>query len=404
MKDLLKKIFPFKEVSITFMVFALMWAFTFIPFNCAFVDPISNALGDFDVYDIVYSKLLEEQPADTNIVLVNIGLLSREEIAAQIKNLNKFSPKVIGLDILFEHSKDDFSDAVLADAFAGCNNVVLINGLVNFNEETGKYDSLRHSISLFNQYAKNGFANLPSDDNSSFRTIREFRPFALYKDSVVNCFTGAIVEVFNKDKFNVLKARGKSLEKINYRGNIQKFYSIDTYQLLDSTADFSFVKDKIVLMGFMGPDFNTSSLEDIFFTPLNERYAGKSFPDMYGIVIHANIISMILNENYVNEMPSILSLLLAIIIGFINVKMLLFIKHRFSKWNGALTKMILFSYSVLNLLLSVLILQHYNYKISLTMAMAAIFLSTTTIETYENYAAMINLRKLKNKKIFSAKE
>ena len=70
-------------------------------------------------------------------------------------------------------------------------------------------------------------------------------------------------------------------------------------------ADLSFIKDKIVLLGFMGINLNDKTFEDIFFTPLNERYAGKSFPDMYGVVIQANIISMILNKKYINTMPQV---------------------------------------------------------------------------------------------------
>ena len=69
-------------------MFIVLAFFSFIPINCLFLDPVAKALSDFDVYDIVYSKLSEDPKADTNIVLVNIGNLSRLEIARQVNVLN----------------------------------------------------------------------------------------------------------------------------------------------------------------------------------------------------------------------------------------------------------------------------------------------------------------------------
>ena len=93
------------------MIFIIMFGFSFIPVNCGFLSPVATALGDFDVYDIVYSKLLEEQSVDTNIVLVNIGNLSRKEQAEEITVINKFKPAVIGIDAFFEAEKDPVSDS-----------------------------------------------------------------------------------------------------------------------------------------------------------------------------------------------------------------------------------------------------------------------------------------------------
>ena len=378
------------------MIFIIMFGFSFIPINCGFLSPVATALGDFDVYDIVYSKLLEEQPVDTNIVLVNIGNLSRKELAEEITVINKFNPAVIGVDAFFEVEKDPDSDSLLSLSFSNCRNLVMVDKLDSFNQATKHYGSLYSSIARFSRYSKGGFANLPNDDAVGFRTIREFRPMEKVKDSTVLAFSSKIVSVFNNNEFQHLSQRGNQNEIINFRGNYNRFYFVDTYQYAEPGVNLSFIKDKIVLMGYMGPDFNTKTLEDVFFTPLNDRYAGKSFPDMYGIVIHANIISMILNKTYVNVMPDWISYLLALVICFLNVKMLLFIMSGMKDWFNGLAKLFIFIYSVLTLFISVEILHYFNYKINLTSALIAVVLANTVIEIYDNYVLKIK-KKLINR-------
>ena len=91
---------------ITAMMFLVLGIFSFIPINCLFMDPIAKAISDFDVYDIVYSKLREEPKVDTNIVLVNLSNLSRSDIARQVSIINSFDPKVIGIDAIFQVEKE----------------------------------------------------------------------------------------------------------------------------------------------------------------------------------------------------------------------------------------------------------------------------------------------------------
>jgi len=390
----MKNFFGTKPLIITLLIFILLFALSFIPVNCGFLSPLANALGDFDVYDIVYSKLLEEQTADTNIVIVNIGNLSRKELSEQIDVLNKFQPAAIGIDAFFDSPKDPVNDSLLSLALSKCRNLVMVDKLDDFNEDTKLYATLHSSLNCFSKYSSGGFANLPNDDAVNFRTIREFRPKEKVKDSVALSFSARISSLYRQNALKKLLERNNRNEIINYRGNYSRFYFIDTYQYTDPSADFSFIKDKIVLMGYMGPDIKTKTLEDVFFTPLNDRYAGKSFPDMYGIVIHANIISMILNGNFVNLMPTWISILLAVIICFLNVKMLIKISSRYKDWFGGLTKFFIMIYTLLTLFLSLEILHYFNYRINLTVALIAIVLGNTAIEIYDNYIQKI-FRKFK---------
>ena len=371
------------------MMFLVLGIFSFIPINCLFMDPIAKAISDFDVYDIVYSKLREEPKVDTNIVLVNLSNLSRSDIARQVSIINSFDPKVIGIDAIFQVEMEYSSDSLLAEAFARCRNLILVSKLEKYNQSTDFYDTLIKSINIFNQHASTGFANLPNDDNVSFKTIREFKPVSKTNGNTVNAFASKIVEIYNPEALKVLNNRGNEIEKINYTGNYNKFYFLDSYQVLSSENNLSFIKDKIVLMGFMGLKLNDKTFEDIYFTPLNERYAGKAFPDMYGVVIHANIISMILNKKYIDMMPQWLSILLALILSYISAFIIFNLKIKYKDWFSAFTKIYILIISLLNLFVGVMVLHHFNYRINLTLALAVIVLTNTIVEIYQSYVSKI---------------
>lgn len=370
-------------------MFLVLGIFSIIPVNCLFLDPIGNAISDFDVYDIVYSKLREETRADTNIVLINLSNLSRAEIARQVNIINSFNPKVIGIDAIFQEEKEHYSDSLLAEAFSKCKNLILVSKLDKYREESDSYDTLLCSIDIFNRYASNGFANLPNDDKVSFRTIREFKSDSKTNSTKAKCFAAKVVEIYNPAALRNLNKRDNEIEKINYIGNYNKFYYLDAEQVLSNGSDKSFINDKIVLMGFMGRTLNDKTFEDIYFTPLNERYAGKSFPDMYGVVIHANIISMILNKKYIEVMPKWLSIVLALVLSYISAFVIFNLKIKFKDWFSALSKLYILIISLLSLFIGVMVLHHFNYRIDLTLAIAVVVLSNTIVEIYQSYVGKI---------------
>jgi len=363
----------------------LIWVVSIIKIDLGFLDPVGKALSDFDVYDIYFSKLREELPADTNIVLVNIGHLGRAEIGQQINVINQYSPKVIGLDALFFTEKDPQSDSILADSFSKVANIVLVSKLDYYNENTDSYDSLITSINKFSIHTKNGYANLPDDATGSFRTIRSFKPSAKVNGKDVYSFAVNVAGIYDKNAADEFIQREIEYEMINYRGNFNKFYYVDALDLFDETRDFSFIKNKIVLMGYMGTELSTQTVDDAFFTPLNEKYAGRSFPDMYGIVIHANIISMLLNRNYIDQIPYLLNLIFTIILCFVNALILIYMKRHHDPWFNGFANLSLFIQTVGCLFVGVLIFSYFNYRINLTLLIAVIVLVPSSVDLYFNF-------------------
>ncbi len=328
-------------------------------------------------------------------MLVNIGNLGRAEIGHQINAINKYSPKVIGLDALFFTEKDSESDSILADALSKVENMVLVSKLDYYNNSNDSYDSLITSIDKFSVHTKNGFANLPDDATGSFRTIRNFKPSAVCSGKQVYSFAVNVAGIYRKDAADEFIKRENEYEVINYRGNYNKFYNIDAMDLFDETKDFAFVKNKIVLMGYMGTDLNSQTVDDAFFTPLNEKYAGRSFPDMYGIVIHANIISMIINGNYIGQVPYLFNLFFTIILCIANALILIYVKRHYDPWFNGFGNVSMFIQTVASLYLGVLIFNHWNYRVNLTLIIAVIVLVAPSVDLYFNFIERFYL-KIKN--------
>src|SRR5690606_6623154 len=135
-------------------------------------------------------------------------------------------------------------------------------------------------------------------------------------------------------------AREKEEEVINFRGNVEaqnvklrnvstdistteftnRFTVIDVNQVFNHEFLPSAIEGKIVILGYLGSYFGDPSWNDKFFTPLNKKVAGRANPDMFGVVIHANIVSMILDGDFVDELEDWKEYIIAFILCFLNVK------------------------------------------------------------------------------------
>ena len=90
---------------------------------------------------------------------------------------------------------------------------------------------------------------------------------------------------------------------MNFKGNVMDygatrfgtaFFALDVPDVFGENFTPDMIQGKIVIFAYLGEILgDKKSFEDKFVTPLNARYAGNRLPDMYGGVIHANIISMI---------------------------------------------------------------------------------------------------------------
>jgi CHASE2 domain-containing sensor protein len=358
-----------------------------IPVELEILNPIESAFDDFELTDIVFSKLQEEYPtADTNIVLVNIGKLDRAATAEEITLINRHQPKVIAIDATYSSLKDQAGDSALAAALAQVKNLVLISGLQRYNEETEEYDTLTTSHPLFNQYAETGFANFIVEDDDVYKALRSFSPKERVRGKTELAFPVKIAQLFNPEAAEKFLQRDNESEYINYKGNHEGrgFFSLDVEDVFDPEIDLSFMKDKIVLMGFMGSSFGDRTLIDKFYTPMNENYIGHSHPDMFGVVVHANSVSMILGERYINNVPEFMEIIIAVALCFLNVALFNRVIQTNGDWYDSISLVLQIIQALIIGYVVLVLFDLFSLKIDLTLALVAVLLSGNLIEIYYN--------------------
>src|SRR5688572_28537214 len=182
----------------TLFVFLLLaglkWVTEFNIFNA--FDPLGKALGDMELTDIAFSQLREDPPIDTNIIIVNIGYLSRGDIGRQIMTLNQFKPKVIALDILFvcpgglrdyincPQAYDTLNNMIFASAVQETKNIVLAEKLMQSKKLIAQYgdtdiqDSIQHTDAELLGNAYEGFVNLDTEaeHQEDLKVCRNYNP------------------------------------------------------------------------------------------------------------------------------------------------------------------------------------------------------------------------------------
>lgn len=414
----MKKI-SIKSLAITVFVFFMMWGvskITDFKFFNAF-DPVSQALTDFELTDYAFSNLRPDPTVDQRIVIVNLGVLERRDVAQQIHMISQFKPKVIGIDSYFNcegrlrdslncpQLLDTLGNLLLSDAIKQAGNVVLVSKLLqktktSINDDLiDFYDSVEYSDLNFSMYAKHGYANLLTD------------PPAVYQDDVKQCrafvpkytvdgeehyaFAVQMCMMYDSAKTKRFLARNKDEEIINYRGNVEiqdirlksvrqketsttnyplMFYAVDVDQILNGEVLPELFKNSIVIVGFLGSYFGDPSWNDRYFTPLNKKVAGRANPDMFGVVVHANIVAMILNEDYVDELAEWMKYAIAFIVCFLTVVLFIEIDRYLPLWFDALSVLIqiVLLFAVSGLMVYGFVSFEFKLDLSLTLAASAL--------------------------------
>jgi len=427
----------------TLFVFAVLWSLSQVAkFNVFNVfDPLGKALGDMEITDITFSKLrLQTPPVDTNVTIINIGMLNRAQLAEQIRVISQFKPRVIGIDSFFDcvncgggeidsiccpRAYDTLSNLLLANAIAEAGNVVLVTKLLQSKQliqkygDIDKYDSLRQTDAMIRGNAFEGYASLETDADhqEDLKTCRRFNPAMEMEDGTEElAFSVKIAMLFDSVKTKKFLARKKHSEVINYRGNVpdvhqasapefaNRYTYLDWYDAFNPDSFLpSIIKDKIVLFGFMGENMDDTSWDDKFITPLNKDYAGKTRPDMYGVVVHANIISMILGEDYVDELAPWQELAIAFLVCFFNVALFIKITRKIPLWFDGLSILLQLVQIVICTFLMMYIFYWLNFKLNLTYTLAALALVGTCFELYNGVFREI-LKAIKKSKVFTKKK
>ena len=382
----------------TIAVFVFLILLGMIPINFYVLNPMKTALKDFDFNDIAYAKLEKGKydSIDRRIVVVNTGKLDRAEIGFLIEKINTYGPKIIGLDIFFLEPKEEEpqKDSILHEALKKTKNLVGVS--VGYWD----HDEFKIVPNAFDDViAKRGYANLIGED---IGTIRYYSPFEKVNHEKYPQISTAIVKEFDTQAYEKLVKRGKYEEVINYTKRVEKYQVLTAEQVMTDNFDTTGlvkIKDRIVLLGYVNTD-NPNDVEDKKFTPFNIKFAGKAIPDMNGIFVQANIITMALDGDYVNKAPKWTAWVLAIVIGWIHMS--LFIRYYLEShiWFHLVAKLAQVFSVILFAYLGIFIFDKFAIKLEMKYTLYVIALAVDVIYFYEAFVGWLH-RKYNYQTIFS---
>jgi CHASE2 domain-containing sensor protein len=374
----------------TISVFVFLILLGMIPINFYVLNPMKLALKDFDFNDVAYAKAHKNEDIviDRRIVIVNIGHIDRAELGFLIETVNGYNPRVIGLDTYFEGPKEPEKDSVLRAALKKTKNLVAVSVAYK-----GDHDSIKIVKNNFDDVLqKRGYANLIGED---IGTIRSYAPFDEVDANKYPHITTAIIKEYDLKAYEKLEKRHKDQETINYTRALNE-EDKKKYQLLepddlfeDRIADSNMLRDKIVLLGYVNLE-DPNDIEDKKFTPMNHKFYGKQHPDMFGIVVQANIISMVLDGNYIKKMPKWVAWLVAIVIGWIHMS--LFIRYYLEShiWFHLVAKLAQLFSVIAFAYLGILLFDKFEVKLDMKYTLYVIALAVDVIYFYEAFVGWLH--------------
>ena len=401
--------FWFQSFIITAFVFFMLWGanqVTDLKIFTAF-DTIGQALKDFELTDYAFSNLRPDPTVDDRIVLVNIGTLTRRGLAQQIQIISQFKPRVIAFDGFFNcegalrdsvncpELLDTLGNLMLSSAIREAGNVILGAKLLQTDSlaqfDTDVYDSVEISDPMFSDYSLEGFVSLPTNATyqEDVKLCRSILPQRKIGGQDQLYFGVQIAMQYDSVKARKFLNRNKDEEFINFKGNIEvrrlklnslkndetattnfktMFYVVDVEELMKGEVLPELFKDHIVMLGYLGDYLGDPAWEDKFFTPLNKKVAGRANPDMFGLVLHANAVAMILNEEYIDEIPEWTNYLIAFLVCLLTVALFIRIDQVLPSWFDALSVII----QLIELLVisSVIIYAFVSWSVKLDMSIA----------------------------------
>lgn len=283
----------------------LSTAVSFVSEKVNVLERFTVAVNDIDFTDVFYQNR-GVGDEDKNIVIVNIGYKDRSELAAMLKIIYENSPKVIGGSVFFSEladTVDRIGTEILSAQLKSMDNLVLASSLIG--RRADGIDLIEHQSPQLKSFVKEGIVdfNIATDD-PEYGTVRSFKPISVINGENHLSFGFMVASFLDSTLLQYAKQEDMMIRWYGY-GNRGKFGEVPTFktfdydQILARNFEKAELENKIVLLGFVGESLGDYVPGGVFFSPLNKKMIGRSLPDMYGVEIHANIMKMIINKDFI---------------------------------------------------------------------------------------------------------
>jgi CHASE2 domain-containing sensor protein len=299
------------SLSVTSFVLGVRQLLVLDPLRLTFFEPLEVAVLD---------QMMQLQPdpgPDPRLLVVEITEadlqaqkrypLSDQTFAQVLERLNRYQPRVIGLDIYRDLPQQPGRAELLAQLQKP--NVIAITKIGNPDDVNDVGVPPPHKID-----EQIGFNDLVTDHDTVVRRnliMADFREKTLFSfglrlalaylkpEGITAQGSPANAEILrlgnrdfipleeNSGGYQALDANGYQV-LLNYRSARNVARQVTLTQVLNNEIEPEWVKDKVVLVGTTAP-----SLKDLFTTPFSSRE--EEYPRMAGVILHAQMVSQLLS-------------------------------------------------------------------------------------------------------------
>lgn len=387
-----KRLFDKHAFIITIIIFILISIVSRLTVNIHFLDPLGHSLKDYEVTDIYYSQIRDKHiELDTNIVLINVGWPERSRIAFMLDRVIQAEPKVIGLDVIFDGMKEPASDSLLRDVLQrGKDRIIMAKDI---EPDGDAYHNNGMNDDFFTEGMQTGFVNFPANES---RTIRYFSKSVAFGNSRMNAFGYELARRFDPDIEGETANFPDKPIRIHYTATEEHFIMLDPTNFMDTALQLNkLLKDKIVILGYSGSNEWNVPQRDRYFTPLNFTYTGKGRPDMFGIVLHANVIRMLIDGAYIHYVPTWINFVLAFLICYLTLLLFIWISQHYHGVYHPLARVIQIVQFAVFFFIIMWLFEHYRIKWDFSSGLLALALSVDTQLVY--FSAIQYIRRIRQK-------
>ncbi|HQP03284.1 MAG TPA: CHASE2 domain-containing protein [Bacteroidales bacterium] len=423
------------------------------------LNPIDQMFEDFDYTDLYFSTFISKKmPPDTNVIIVNIGgrQFNRANIANQINVLQKYNPRVIGIDAVFAERKG-MEDFMLKQALNQKNNIVMgvfgdydkdlnLVGYTRSNPFFGEFPFGHLEFAVFSktsrdfekfitaydtvvnstckelllkysqiyseiEWARNSATDtatelVPIDTTiirqkemvlDSLRTafFTQFvmrKPVKGFKEVRINAFTTEIIKMYDPKIYEKYIKRTNTKEVINYHGGEMPFIVLEAEEITDSNTNIAHLVKDKIVLLGYVKEDMYAYGDTLDSHFTPLRRSPTGHADAKGIEVHAHILSMILSNNYIDALPKWGNYLLAFIVTQIFLMLFCYLYVYKNKYFDVTTKPVQFIAILLILWLTFFVFEQFKFKIDMVTTVIFMILSLEVLYLYEETLELLHIR------------
>ena len=377
--------FSIDHLMVCLIVALLCILLGWLSLNLSLFSPVKRAFDDFAMTDVYYEMHSRpDKEMNNDIVLVDMTeLVSRGEIADVIDSINACEPKVLLVDLIFQHETEHpLDDAKIAEVEGRVKNGVFSCKLTDYSESKKQFSNVVYSF--FKDYASNvdwAYSNV--HEKRAAGCVREF---SLSQNSVDG-------PMYSIPYLAACKYRDIKPTQADYNMRIIVFDDTDFPEVnhKDVMKNKNILKGKIVLLGTMHEE------ADMHITPI-----GK----MPGMKLQAYSIISYMEHPNVRVMSLKWSLILAFIVSYLSAWMGLMLKRKFPNTYLHVIKVYYFMLAALLVWAGFICFMKFDYNIQLLYPLLAAALVEESRHLYKwliSYLSSHNKLKIAKKSVYAVK-